>query len=144
MKSGDRESKTPVAAEEPTGRYRFSINVETRIVDEVLSGDVCYELFSRMIIEMFQHPDFCHAQYLLCDYRAVDRINLNDRELESIEDNIRQLQAYCPGAKIAIVVDDNRKIHPTMSRFIERVVETGIVLKVDDDIDGSRGWLLTS
>ena len=128
---------------EITRCYRFSIDVGSKIIEEVLSGVVTYKGFSDMILDMFHHPDFGDAMYFLCDYRDVERFVMNDRELETIADQVQQLRTYMPDVKLAFVPGDRALDDGSTERFIERMRETRIPVTIETSLDAARDWLLS-
>ena len=124
--------------------YRFSIDVGSRIIEEVLSGVVTYQGFAEMIMDMFQHPDFGEVMYFLCDYRAVDRFVMNSRELETIADQVQQLRTYMPDVKLAFVTGGDAVADGSTEHFIERMRGTGIPVKKVVSLEAARDWLLDS
>ena len=127
---------------EITRCYRFSIDVGNKIIEEVLSGVVTYKGFSDMIMDMFQHPNFGEAMYFLCDYRDVEQFVMSDRELEIIADQVRQLRVYMPDVKLAFVTREKAQDDGSTGRFIERMRETKIPVRIERGVDAARNWLL--
>ena len=122
--------------------YRFSIDVSSKVIEEVLSGVVTYHGFCEMILDMFQHPDFGDAMFFLCDYRAVERFAMNEKELERIADQVQQLRTYMPEVKLAFVTGDLANGDGSTKRFIDRMRQTRIPVTIEKNLEAARSWLL--